>query len=60
MRISVSQQLRRGIELERRRLPELGAVKVQRPRGIALRRGDPVKFKFCKGYAHPSLIDTKP
>jgi hypothetical protein len=38
------QELRRGVELERRRLPVLGSVKVQRPRGIALRRDDPVKF----------------
>ena len=38
------QKLRRGVQLGRRRLPEPGLVKVKRPRGVALRRYDAMKF----------------
>ena len=48
-----SQELRRGVELERRRLPELGSVKIQRPRGVALRRGDRGEVLVLQGLCAP-------
>ena len=40
----LAQEFRRRFELDRGCLPEVGALKVQRPRFMALGYGEPVKF----------------
>ena len=60
MRISLSEKLRRDVDFQRRRLPKISALIVERPRAIRLRRRYPVKFKFCKGYTQPGLFDANP
>jgi hypothetical protein len=54
-----SQKFRRNVDLEGRRLPELGVPIIQHARGEVLRGNDPVELKFCKGYTHPSLVSAK-
>jgi hypothetical protein len=53
------QEFRRDVDLEGRPLPELGVPIIQHAGGEVLRSHDPVELKFCKGYAHPSLISAK-